>query len=245
MILTVLDSGSKANGYILQNDTEAIIIEAGVPIKEAKKALGFNIRKVVGCLVSHSHTDHAGRAREYQDSNINICASMDTAIEADIKAGRLLQVFRHGDTFALGGFTVKAVEVRHDVACFAFLIRHPDIGLMLFATDTFYLPYTFEGLTNIMIEANYSREIVRRNIQGGYIHPSFEKRIIQSHLEITDTIKALQANDLTGVNNIVLLHLSDSNSDADDFRERVQRITGKTVYVAEKGLSIEVNKTPF
>lgn len=245
MELTVLGSSSKGNCYILQNESEALVIEAGVRLKEVKKALNFNMRKIVGCLVSHSHGDHASRAQEYQGANIEIFASIATAVGADIKPGRLLTIFKNHDTFQTGGFTVKALEVNHDVECHAFLIRHSDIGLMLFATDTYYLPYVFGGLTNVLIEANYSREILRKNIDAGRMPAAFENRVIQSHFEISDTIKALKANDLSKVNNIVLLHLSDGNSDAEDFKKRVHSATGKTVYIAEKGLKVELNKHPF
>lgn len=55
MKLKVLGSGSSGNCYILENDSEALIIEAGVPIMETKKALDFNIRKVRGVVISHEH----------------------------------------------------------------------------------------------------------------------------------------------------------------------------------------------
>ena len=67
MLLTVLGSSSKGNGYILDNGQEALILECGVNIKEAKKALQFNIRKVAGCVVTHQHNDHAGHIAKYAD----------------------------------------------------------------------------------------------------------------------------------------------------------------------------------
>ena len=41
MVLKVLGSGSSGNCYILESDTEALIIEAGVPFLDVKKALDF------------------------------------------------------------------------------------------------------------------------------------------------------------------------------------------------------------
>ena len=58
MKLKVLGSSSSGNCYILESDTEALIIEAGLPFMEVKKALNFNVRKIVGVVVSHSHGDH-------------------------------------------------------------------------------------------------------------------------------------------------------------------------------------------
>lgn len=56
MKLKVLGSGSNANCYLLQsNSGETLIIECGVHLKEIKKALNFNMRNVVGCLISHEH----------------------------------------------------------------------------------------------------------------------------------------------------------------------------------------------
>ena len=65
MVLKVLGSSSKGNGYILDSGSEALILECGVNLKEAKKALGFDVKKVAGCCVTHQHNDHAGYLDKY------------------------------------------------------------------------------------------------------------------------------------------------------------------------------------
>ena len=55
MRLRVVDTGSKANGYILGNDEEVLLIEAGCSFMDVKKALDFNIRPICGLICSHSH----------------------------------------------------------------------------------------------------------------------------------------------------------------------------------------------
>jgi phosphoribosyl 1,2-cyclic phosphodiesterase len=55
----------------------------------------------------------------------------------------------------------------------------------------------------------------------------------------------LSAIDLSLVNNIVLVHLSDQNSDADLFKKTVENRFGKNVFIAGKNLNINFNKTPF
>lgn len=55
MVLKVLGSGSSGNCCILESDTEALIIEAGIDFKSLKVAIDFNIRKIVGVVISHSH----------------------------------------------------------------------------------------------------------------------------------------------------------------------------------------------
>jgi ribonuclease BN (tRNA processing enzyme) len=53
------------------------------------------------------------------------------------------------------------------------------------------------------------------------------------------------ANDLSKVNNIILLHLSDKNSDADRFLKDMQTATGKKVTIARPNLVMELNLNPF
>jgi len=55
MKLKVIGSGSTGNSYILENNTEALLIEAGVSFKKVKEALNFNMGNIVGMLVSHAH----------------------------------------------------------------------------------------------------------------------------------------------------------------------------------------------
>jgi ribonuclease BN (tRNA processing enzyme) len=64
-------------------------------------------------------------------------------------------------------------------------------------------------------------------------------------MSLDTCVNLLNANDLSKVNNIVLIHLSDSNSDEQAFKKRVSDETGKNVTVASNGMEINFNKTPF
>lgn len=56
MKIKVLSSSSNGNCYILQSlQNESLIIEAGVPWKEILKELDYDLKGVVGCLISHEH----------------------------------------------------------------------------------------------------------------------------------------------------------------------------------------------
>lgn len=45
---------------------------------------------------------------------------------------------------------------------------------------------------------------------------------------------------------VVLLHLSDDNSDAELFAARAKEVVGMAdVYVSDRGMEIELNKEPF
>lgn len=58
MKLKVIGSGSSGNCYILESDNEALVIEAGLPFMEVKKALNFNIMKIKAVIITHIHSDH-------------------------------------------------------------------------------------------------------------------------------------------------------------------------------------------
>lgn len=52
-IISVIDSGSKRNGYILESDGQVLIMEAGCKILDYFKYLIEKGGSVVGCLASH------------------------------------------------------------------------------------------------------------------------------------------------------------------------------------------------
>ena len=55
MLLKCIASGSQGNSYVLISGSEILLIEAGVRLLEVKKAIDFQISKVVGCVISHEH----------------------------------------------------------------------------------------------------------------------------------------------------------------------------------------------
>lgn len=247
MKLKVLGSSSKGNCYILENDSEALILEAGVKFSEVKHALNYNIKKVVGCLITHEHKDHAGKINEVLNATIPVYASEGTIKNTKIVGNRLPYICTAGVLLTLGGFQIIPFATMHDCAePLGFFIDHPETGRVLFATDTYYLPCKFAGLNNALIECNYRLDILENNIAAGRLPFAVRNRTLKSHFSYDNCVQALQANDLTKVNNIVLIHLSDGNSNAEEFRAGVKKATGgKTVHIAEAGLIINFNKTPF
>lgn len=55
MKLKILASGSKGNCYVLESPTGSLLIECGLPWWEIQKGLNFNLKEVVGALISHEH----------------------------------------------------------------------------------------------------------------------------------------------------------------------------------------------
>lgn len=245
MELTILGSGSSGNCYVIQNSGEAIIIEAGVRFADVKRVLGYDLRKVAACLVSHEHGDHAGCVADIIESCIPTYASEGTWKALGISSS-FARECGHGAAFACGGFRVMPFGTNHDAAQpLGFLINHQETGTILFATDTYYLPCTFADLSHIMIECNYVGGALRDNIRNGVVAGSVARRVRRSHMELGTCIDALKANDLSKVRNIVLIHISRNNGDPEYMRRKVVEETGKKVHVAKSGLVININKEAF
>ena len=241
MKLIVAGSSSRGNGYILRGVSQTLLIEAGVNLNEIKELMGFDITSVVGCLVSHSHGDHFGKHRQYIEAGIDIFTGDQTIKSPHHR----LHHVKDRQKFTIGEFTVLPLKVVHDVQTFAYLINHPESGDILFCTDTHYVPYKFNSLNNIMIEANYSIEIANQAIENG-ANKAVRDRVLNSHMEISTLVEFLRQSDTGKLNNVVLLHLSSGNSDARLFKNIIQEeLPGKQVWIADKGLNINLDKTPF
>jgi phosphoribosyl 1,2-cyclic phosphodiesterase len=238
MQLKILNSNSTGNGYALIAENEILLLEAGVSFKKVKQAIDFKTSKVVGCLVSHSHGDHSKYAKDFQDNGINVYSTQDVCEK--YSGHRSLVISRA----QIGDFSVIAFPLKHDVPCNGYLIKHPEMGVLLFVTDTYYIPHKFEGLNHIMIEVNYSKDILDRNMGNG-LHPVVRNRVLASHMDIETTKEFLKVNNLSKVRNIILLHLSDGNSDAALFQSEIEGLTGKNVVVAGKDIDVEMEMVPF
>jgi phosphoribosyl 1,2-cyclic phosphodiesterase len=242
MVLKIVGTGSKGNCYILENKDESLLIECGVNFNDIKKALNFNLRKVAGALITHEHSDHSKSINEVMKSGINVYA-IPRVFEKTVKS-----VSNHRQKnitplkkFKVGNFKIMAFEVVHDVPCVGFQIFHPDSGNIVFLTDTAYCPYIFNDINHFIIEANYCPEIAKQKLNQ---REFLRDRILQSHMSIDTCEEHLKLNNLRKVRNIVLIHLSDLNSNEREFQQRISRL-GKKVTVANNGIEVDFNKDPF
>lgn len=246
MKLIVVNSGSAGNSYLLTDSKgNSLLLEAGVHPDEVYKAMNFDVRGLCGVLCSHIHLDHSRYVPYYAERGRKVFALRETLDAAGCNGNNYCKPIEPMHGYKLGAFKILPFNVHHDVPCIGFVIEHPEMGKMLFATDTMMLEYRFSGLNHIMIEANYSDEIVERNIDNGIVPAVMRDRLMTTHLSLENAIGMLKANDLTNVNEIILIHLSNNNSDVGEFRRRVMSATGKPVYIAEKGLEIEVNREVY
>lgn len=108
-----------------------------------------------------------------------------------------------------------AFDIDHDAnEPVGFLLQSVHGYKVLYVTDTKYLKYKFKGLTHMMLEVNYVYEQMQQNIKDGIVHNALANRIMQSHFSLENAIGLLKANDLSKLQEIHLIHLSNNNSNA-------------------------------
>jgi phosphoribosyl 1,2-cyclic phosphodiesterase len=227
-------SSSAGNCYHVTDGHTELLIEAGFRFSDIRKALDFRVSRLAGVLITHEHMDHSRSAGDLAKAGVNIYASAGT-IAARGLSGHRIKVIEPKRQFDVGTWTVMPFDVEHDAEQpLGFLIANRYGEKMVFITDSYYCRYTFTGLTHIAVECNYSLKILDENIAAGRVHPAMRHRLLRSHFSLENVLDFLRANDLSKVQEIHLLHLSDQNSDESLFRRRVQEITGKPVYVASR-----------
>lgn len=242
MILKILGTGSSGNSYLLKPDNgKSLIIDCGVNFKKVKESVDFNIDSICGAIQTHSHGDHSKFTKNFINAGINVYMSSQNQKENGVKSHRIINI-EANKQLHIGDFKIMPFEVNHDVYCFGFLIHHIECGNTLYLTDTSYSNYIFKGLNNLIIECNYSEEILETKLHNKEF---LRDRIIGSHLSLETLLEMLSKNDLSKVNNIVLIHLSDSNSNAIEFKNTIRKATNCNVTVAEANQVIPFGKYPF
>ncbi len=241
-MLKILGTGSAGNSYLLKPEKgQSLIVDCGVNFKKVKEAVDFDINSICGAIQTHSHGDHSKFTKDFINAGINVYMSSQNQKEIGLKSHRIISI-DNNKQFQVGDFKIMPFEVNHDVYCFGFLIHHPECGTTLYLTDTSYSNYIFKGLNNLIIECNYSDQIIENKLNGNEF---LRDRIIGSHMSLETLLELLGKNDLSKVNNIVLIHLSDSNSNAIEFKNTVRKATNCNVTVAEANQTIAFDKTPF
>lgn len=227
MDITAISSGSKGNAYLISDGETTLLLDAGVTFKRIQEAAGYNTGKIAAALVTHRHGDHTAAIPQMTKRGMKVYAPQDTA---DKFPG--VEPLESRDTMTIGTFTATPFDVPHDVPCFGWLVDSAHTGeRLVYVTDAEYVRYRFSGMTHLMLEANYSREKLMERARAGELPVKLAERIMLTHMSIDTALGFIRANDMGKIREIYLLHLSDGNSNAADFKRQVQRETGAEVYV--------------
>lgn len=235
-MIKVIASSSRGNAYLISDGHSRLLLECGIQFKKLQEALNFSVHSVDACLISHEHGDHAKCYRELIKRGIPVYASQGTLEALNISfTGWPMEAF---ESFAVRSFIVQGFPVEHDATePFGYYIRSTKTDeRLVFLTDTKYVRYRFDkpelAPDYIMCECNYDEDILVNNVSDHALHESLGKRVIDSHMSLETCIDFINVNKSERLKGVYLLHLSDSNSDAEKAKNKVMALTGVPVYIA-------------
>ena len=234
MDITPIASSSSGNAYLISDGVTILLIEAGVKLDRITEKI--DLTSIRACLITHEHGDHAGYSKQIAKW-MPIYSSKGTFDCLDFGVYNYQKyILKLSKMETIGSFKVIPIKAFHDAKePFAYLLKSTITDeKLLFATDTRYLENTFEELDYVMIECNYDELVLKYRYENGDITKTQYKRLYGSHMSLQNCIKFIQANDMSRIKEIYLMHLSDKNSNEQKFKRAIQEITGAMVVVCQK-----------
>lgn len=235
MHLKCLGSSSAGNCYLLtSNSGETLILDCGIPIKEIKKGLDWNIKDVVGVLCTHKHLDHSKSVLElYKAGFHTVVPYLISSGKSETFGCRMKKSNFKIDTFALT--TIDGSWTHTDAngepcPIYGFLINHKEMGRMLYITDCELIKWKFKDINHILLGVNYDKDLIDRDNTGKANH------VFRGHLSIDTACDFVKANHSDNLQNVIMCHLSSENADSDSFIEKMEKVAcGANVDVAAAG----------
>lgn len=242
MKLKCLGSSSAGNCYLLtSNSGETLILDCGIPIKEVKKGLNWNVKDIVGVLCTHKHLDHSKSVKDFEAMGIPVFAPYIS--EKPMKIGNGDFRVQPFDLTTIGGSWTHTDANGEPCPIFGFLITHKEMGRMLYITDCELVKWKFKGINHILLGVNYDKDLIDRDNTGKANH------VFRGHLSIDTACDFVKANYSDSLQNVIMCHLSSENSDSDSFIEKMKNaVNGANVDVAVAGKSWDLknpSECPF
>lgn len=248
LFITSLNSGSNGNCYYIGNDTEAVLIDAGISCRETERRmarLDLSMDKVKAIFISHEHSDHIrGVLVLSKKYHIPVFITEDTLKSSRLAINQmLLNPFVGYEANRIGGLSVTAFPKLHDASDpYSFVIADGDIKVGVFTDIGFACKdviRNFKECHAIFLEANYDEDMLEN---GRY--PSFLKKRISGgmgHLSNAQALELFLSHKPEFMSHVFLSHLSKDNNSPDLVYELFARHAGKTsIIVASRYKETEV-----
>ena len=229
MKLKCIATGSSGNCYTLtSNSGETLILDCGIPIKEIKKGLNWNIKDVVGVLCTHQHSDHNKSLKDFINMGIPVFAPYLSLESMKMETEFNIRMF---DLTTIDGNWTHTDANGEPCPIYGFLITHKEMGRMLYITDCEVVKWKFKDINHILLGVNYDKDLVDTD------NPK-ANHVFRGHLSIDTACDFVKANYSDSLQNVIMCHLSSENADKDSFIEKMKNaVNGANVDVAEQGKS--------
>ena len=219
LFITSLNSGSNGNCYYIGNDTEAVLIDAGISCRETEirmKRLGLSLEKVKAIFISHEHKDHISGlsvlSKKYQlPVYINEATQQNAKLLLEKK---LVLRFAGRQTIQVGSLSITGFKKNHDAGDpHSFIVTCNTVTVGIF-TDIGRvckeLIHHFKQCHAVFLESNYDEDMLQN---GGY--PYILKRRItdgNGHLSNVQALDLFKSHRPAFMSHVILSHLSKHNN---------------------------------
>ncbi|TWF39784.1 phosphoribosyl 1,2-cyclic phosphodiesterase [Chitinophaga polysaccharea] len=222
LFITSLNSGSNGNCYYIGNDSEAVLIDAGISCRETEKRmtrLGLSMKKVKAIFISHEHSDHIRGvevlAKKYR---LPVYITPGTLTHGGLSLDAQLVVdFNPYEAIQVGNLSVTAFPKHHDASePHSFVVSGNAVTIGIFTdigAPCEHVVRHFQQCHAAFLEANYDEEMLEK---GRY--PYYLKNRIRGgkgHLSNRQALEIFTAHRPAFMSHLLLSHLSRDNNSPD------------------------------
>lgn len=214
-----LNSGSNGNCYYIANDTEAILVDAGLTCREAEKRmrrLGLSMDKVKAIFISHEHGDHIRGleviSAKYQ---LPVYITERTLLHSRLKLNAALTLsFQAYRPVVIGNLVIHSFPKFHDAADpHSFVIEGNGVKIGVFTdigNPCQHVVNHFKQCHAAFLEANYDDDMLDK---GRYPY-HLKKRIRggEGHLSNSQALNLFRQHRPSFMSHVFLSHLSKDNN---------------------------------
>ena len=213
-----IGSGSRGNGTLVQWRDTTLLVDCGFSAREVEARLArlkVAPQDLDAILVTHEHGDHVSGvgvlARKY---NIPVWMTVGTAMQFSGGTLPALQHFHGHDRFEIGDIEVAPFTVPHDAREPCQFVFHNGLHRLALLTDTGSItPHIVEmvdGCDAFLLECNHDPGL----LQVGPYPPSLKQRVggRLGHLSNRQAAELLQQMDVSRLQHIIAMHLSEKNN---------------------------------
>lgn len=219
LYIASLNSGSNGNCYYIGNDTEAVLIDAGISCRETERRmhrLGLSMNNVKGIFISHEHTDHVNGVNSIcKKYKIPVYATKTTLKNSCVFIDpSLINYFITDNPVSIGAISVYPFKKYHDADDpHSFVVGNSSVKVGVF-TDLGkvcdQLIYHFAQCNAAFLESNYDADMLAN---GSY--PFYLKRRITNglgHLSNSEALQLFIEHRQPLLELLILSHLSKNNN---------------------------------
>jgi len=238
---TSLNSGSNGNCYYIENQQDAILVDAGITCRETEKRmerLGLSMNKLRAIFISHEHSDHIRGvpviAKKY---DLPVFITDGTLKKSGFNLdSNLLKTFTAHDAVQIGDLEITAFPKFHDASDpHSFIVSCNGIKVGVFTDIGIpckHVIHYFNSCHAAFLEANYDEDM----LENGRYPYHLKARIRGGHGHLSNK-QALELFCTSGthMSHLLLSHLSRDNNNPDLVLEMFKKTSlGTEIVVASR-----------